>query len=141
MATWIANLRGRSLVARGVLLGLVVLGLCAVVAPVAGFRSGWAGLWAAAAAAGFCLAGATLALVVSHLLPEPKHALYAMLLAMAARMGIPLGAAIACQLHGGALVQGGLPYYLVVFYPVTLGVETILSLPQAEQARQSSKVL
>ena len=140
MGTWFANLRNRSLPARGTFLGLVVLGLYAMVAPVAGFCSGSAGLWAAAAAAVLCLAGAGLALVLSHALREPKRALYGMLLSMAARMGVPLAVGLPCHLHGGVLAQGGLLYYLLVFYLVTLGVETLLSLPRPEQARQRSKV-
>lgn len=133
MGTWFADLRNRSLSVRGAFLGLAVLGLYVLVAPVAGLLSGWAGLAAAAAAAVFCLTGATLALVVSHLFRQPPRALAGMLLGMAARMGIPLGFGLACDLHGGALAQGGLLYYLLVFYPVTLGLETALSLPVARR--------
>jgi len=115
-----------------------VLGLYALVAPVAGFCSGSAGLWAAAAAAVLCLAGAGLALVLSHALREPKHALYGMLLGMAARMGVPLAVGLPCHLHGGALAQAGLLYYLLVFYPVTLGVETASSLPGARKPASGS---
>ncbi len=141
VATWLADLRNRSIAARGTFLGLVVLGLYALVAPVAGFFCGGpAGIWAAAAAALLCLAGAGLALVVSHALREPNHALYGMLLGMAARMGIPLGFGLVCHLQGGALAEAGLLYYLLVFYPVTLGVETALSLPRNERPASSSDV-
>ena len=119
---------------------MVVVGLYALVAPVAGFCGGAAGIWAAAAAALLCLAGAGLALVVSHALREPNHALYGMLLGMAARMGIPMGFGLLCHLQGGALAEAGLLYYLLVFYPVTLGVETALSLPSTDRSERCSKV-
>jgi len=48
---------------------------------------------------------------------------------MAARMGIPLAFALACHLRGGLLADAGLLYYLLLFYPVTLGVETAWLLP------------
>jgi len=85
---------------------------------------------AAAAAAGICLLGAVLALVVSHLLRGPKAVLYGMLMAMALRMGIPLVSALALHLQNGALAKAGVLYYFLVFYPVTLAVETVLSLPK-----------
>ena len=110
-----------------------MLGLCVPVLPVAILLRGWEGLAAAAAAAVFCLAGATIALVVSHLFRRPKQVLAGMLLGMAARMGIPLGFGLACHLHAGALAQAGLLYYLLVFYPVTLGIETVLSLPHGQK--------
>ena len=138
MGTWFANLRNQSLPARGTFLGLIVLGMYALVAPVAGYWGGSAGLWAAATAAVLCLAGAGLALVISRALHKPKHALYAMLLGMAARMGVPLAFGLACHLRGGVLAEAGLLYYLLVFYPFTLGVETLLSLPQPQRPAPDS---
>ena len=111
------------------MLGAVVIGLSAVVGPVAGLWHGRTGLRAVAVAAGVCLLGALVALVIAHGLRAPRYALYGLLLGMAARMGIPLGCGLAFHLRGGALVDAGLLYYLLVFYPVTLGVETALSLP------------
>jgi len=133
MGAWFANLSHRSLPTRGMILGLVVLGAYGLVAPVAGLLSGSAGLWTAAAAAVFCLAGAEVALLVNPLSHRPKRALLGMLLGMAARMGIPLGLGLGCHVQGGVLAQTGLLYYLLVFYPVTLGVETALSLPHGPQ--------
>ena len=140
MATWLAELRNRSIAARGAFLGLVVLGLYGLVAPVAYYCGGQTGMLAAVAAAFLCLAGATVALVVSHALREPNHALYGMLLGMAARMGIPMGFGLLCHMQGGALAEAGLLYYLLVFYPVTLGVETALSLPRSQPPVSGSPV-
>jgi hypothetical protein len=136
---WLANLSRRGPLARGMILGLAVLGTYGLVAPVAGTLSGPAGLWTAAAAAGFCLAGAAAALLISPLSRRPGRALSGMLSAMAARMGIPLGFGLACHVQGGVLAQTGLLYYLLVFYPVTLAVETALSLPRDRQSASGNR--
>ena len=51
-----------------------------------------------------------------------------MLVGMLVRMGIPLGAALLVVFRGGPLADAGFLYYLVVFYLVTLTVETFLAL-------------
>ena len=139
MISWLTNFRKRSLATRSAALGLVVVVCYAAVGPVAILVGGTAGMGAAAAAAGFCLTGAMVALVASHLLSGPKYALYGMLAGMAARMGIPLSLGLVCHFHGGALAEAGLVYYLLVFYPVTLAVETALSLPIAEPSQSGSQ--
>ena len=48
------------------------------------------------------------------------------LLGMFARMGIPLLVCIIVYLRGGRLAEAGFVYYLLVFYFVTLVVETVL---------------
>jgi len=122
-------LRNLSLAARSTILVTVAVTLYALLAPTAFFFGGVAGLWAAAAAAAMCLGGAGIALVISYLLRSPARALCGMLLGTAARMAIPLGFGLAAHLRGGPLAEAGLLYYLLVFYPVTLAVETALSLP------------
>jgi len=128
-AAWFSDLRNRSLTARSLLLGLVTLGVLTVAAPVGFVLSGPPGVWAAAAGAGLCLAGAVAALVVSDRLHRSEHALHAALLGMAARMAIPLGLGFTLYLLSRPLANAGLLYYLLVFYPVTLSVETMLSWP------------
>jgi hypothetical protein len=137
--TWLAKLRGRGLIARAGFLAIVVLGVYVLVAPVVAHLKGSSGLAAAAAAAGACLAGAVPALVASRLLRGTRHALCGMLLAMALRFAVPLGIGLGCHLSGGPLAEGGILYYLLVFYPITLGVETALSLPPAEAPGQHPK--
>jgi hypothetical protein len=129
MTTWLGNLRGRGLAARAAMLALAVLVVFVPVGPVAVCIGGCTALAAAAVAAVFCLAGATIALMASHLLRGPKHALAALLAGMTARMGIPLAFGLAIHLQGGPLAEAGLLYYLLVFYPVALAAETALSLP------------
>jgi hypothetical protein len=133
MDTWLENLRSRGLGRRALVLGLVTLAMYAVVAPVAGCLGGQAAIWAATVAAGLCLAGTGSALVASHFLRGTKRALCGMLVGTMLRMGIPLIFGLGCHLHGGFLAQAGLLYYLLVFYPVTLAVETVLSLPLVDQ--------
>jgi hypothetical protein len=108
-----------------------------LVAPVAGLLHRTGGVLAAAAAAGLCLLGAVLALAVTHRFPDPKHLGQAFLVGMLPRMGIPAGGAIALQLLGGILAEGGVLYYLLVFYPVTLAAEAWLSLPLHDGPGQS----
>jgi hypothetical protein len=63
----------------------------------------------------------------------------AMLVSMAARMGIPLVPALAIHLAGGPLANAGLLYYLLVFYPITLAVDVALSLPSTSRAGEPTR--
>ncbi len=135
-----ANLRNQSLTTRVSLLGLTVLCLYGVVSPAAGYWGGTSGLWAAAAAAALCLAGTAAALVVSHPLRGPKYVWYSLFLGTLFRTGVPLGAGLACILRGGALAEAGMLVYLLVFYPLTLVLETILSLPSGSRDRHRADI-
>ncbi len=119
-------------------MGAVVLVAAAVILPLGWAISGnrtW--LFAAAAAGGVCLLAALAALAVSEPLRRPQHTLALVLLGMLIRMGIPLGAALTVYFHGGPLANAGFLYYLVVFYPVTLTVETFLSSPGCEPKKKN----
>jgi hypothetical protein len=140
MQAWFANLRGRSLAARATLLGLAVFGLYALVAPVAVLCNGSAGLWAAATSAGLCFSGAALALMADRLFHGSNRALWSVSVGMLLRMGVPLAFALALQLTGGILAKAGLLYYLLVFYPVTLCLETALSLPLGDWDQRRTRV-
>lgn len=118
-------------------LGLAVAVAFALVGPVAWYLAGPLGLTAAAVAAGLCLVGATVALLSVHLFRGPSVAVAGVLLGMAARMVIPLGGGFVLHTHGGPLAEAGLLYYLLVFYPITLALETWLSLPETKPARCS----
>ena len=131
MAHWLATLRGRGVGTRTVVLVAVVLVVWGIVAVVAGALAGAMALAAASVAAALCLAGAVAALLSGHWLRDPKLMLHALLAGMATRMGIPLAAGLVIHLRGGLLSDAGVLYYLLLFYPVTLGVETFLSLPSA----------
>jgi hypothetical protein len=135
----ITQLRSGGLPVKGVVLVLAVLVIYGAVGPVAWSLSGSPGLAAAGLAAGVCLGGAAAALAISYIFRAPQHVLYGVLFGMAARMGLPLAAGLICWRHGGPLAEAGALYYLLIFYPITLGVETVLSLPVA--ARGASQAM
>jgi len=111
----------------------LVVSAYVLVAPVAGLLHRIGGILAAAAAAGLCLLGAVLSLAVTHRWRDPKRLGQAFLAGMVPRMGIPAGGAIGLQLLGGILAEGGVLYYLLVFYPITLAAEAWLSLPPCDR--------
>jgi hypothetical protein len=117
MAIWFFNVRNRGLASRATVLAGVAAVAAGIAAPVAWRIGGGAGVTAAAAAAGMCLAGAGVALTAAHLLRGPRNVWAALLVGMAARTGIPLIAALAVQLWGGPLAEAGLLYYVLIFYP------------------------
>lgn len=129
MRSWFATLRSRGLATRLAVLVLGVLVVYALVAPVAFSLGGPVGLCAAGLAAVLCFSGAATALPIGHVLRGPKYVLQATLLGMGIRMAIPLAFGLACHLHGGAVAEAGVLYYLLAFYPVTLAIEIALSLP------------
>jgi hypothetical protein len=137
MDRWLARLRGLGVLARGGVSALVVLAVYALVAPVAWRLSGPMGLAAAGVAAACCwfgaLSGSLVALVVGRLVQEQARVSYEFLSGMLLRMGIPLVVALGFHFSHGLLASAGLLYYLLVFYPVTLAMETALSLPPADQ--------
>jgi len=132
MKTWFARMRSRGPTTQSAVLTVAVLVLYAAVAPVAGLLSGPAGLAAAALAAGLCWAGAELALLACRRFCDPSRAWLGVLIGMLLRMGLPLLSALVIQVQGGRLAKAGLLLYLLVFYPVTLFIETALSLPSGE---------
>jgi hypothetical protein len=134
MITWLANLRGRSLAYRGAVLAVATMLALLAIGPVADHYGGLVGLTAATIAALLCATGAGLALVVVDRFRRPQEMLTALLAGTLIRMGVPLAAALAAQLSGALSPQAGLLYYLFAFYPVTLAVGTILSLPARPQA-------
>ncbi len=141
MASWPTTLRRQGVGTRTAVLAAAVLAVWAVAATLAAVFSGPMALAAATVAAGLCLGGALGALVASHWLREPKYMLHMVLVGMALRMGLPLATGLALHFGGGPLAGAGMLYYLLVFYPVTLGIETFLSLPQtAAQPKTGAKI-
>ena len=128
-SSWLRELPNRGIAVQVAALMGVTLAVLAMAGSVALVLGGGTALAAAVVAAGACLAGAVAALIASHALAGASLALAALLTGMAARLGIPLALGLAIHLHGGPLAEAGLLYYLLLFYPVTLGVETLLSLP------------
>lgn len=128
MKSWFAKLRGCGLAVQSALLDLCVLAAYGLVAPIAHWRGGLAGMVAAGVAAALCWLGAQTALVLARRFQGPDDAWKGMLLGMLPRMGIPFVLGVVGQLSSATLAEAGLLVYLVVFYPVTLWAETIVCL-------------
>jgi hypothetical protein len=140
MRRWFSSLQRAGLgIQSAVLVGAMLLAY-ALVAPVAGSLNGAVGLAAAAVAAGLCLVGAGSALFVCRLFRGQRHALHAVWIGMLLRMGVPLFSALFLQFQAGPLAKAGLLIYLIVFYPVALWVETLLTLPSDERPSRDGGV-
>lgn len=110
-------------------LGIAVTAVLAIAGPIAAWLGGSNALAAAAAAAMVCGAGAVAALLVARWLRAPQYLLAALSVGMGLRTGIPLAVGLAVHLQGGPLAKAGFLCYLLIFYPVTLAIETFLLLP------------
>lgn len=140
MGSWLLRLRQSGFLVQSALLLAAVVVVYGAVAPVAAYLVGTDGLVAAAVAGGLCLLGAELALLLCRRYRGPKEVWKGALLAMLPRMGIPLAAALVLQLLGGTTARGGVLLLLLVFYPVTLTLETALTLPGNDEAQPASGV-
>ena len=117
-----------------ILISALLLALAAA-APVAAYLGGSEGLLAAGTAMAICLLGGISALVLDHLLGSIGLVPYNVLIGMIPRMGLPLGLCMIVYVVGGVLARSGLAYYLLLFYPLMLLVETLLVVPKMESAK------
>jgi len=124
------TLRQTSLIFRGVILAGAMLATGSIALPLVYIvLEDRVAMLAGAAAGTVCLVAGWSALGLRKILRGPEHTLAFLGLGMLFRMGMPLGAALAVYLLGGPLAGKVFLYYLIVFYPVMLAVETILTLP------------
>lgn len=107
---------------------LAALSLFAALLPVAYHTSAMNGVAALSVAAGACLVPMLLALLIADLLPGPEFAMHNLGIGMFLRMAVPMGVCVVVYATGGPLADAGMAYYLLVFYPVLLTVETGLLL-------------
>jgi hypothetical protein len=106
------------------LIAAATFGCWTVAAPAAYLLSGQIGLLAAGTAAVCCYLGAIGALLLAHWFRGPDGLLPRVLGGMFVRMSVPLACALGVQLGHGPLADAGFVYYVLVFYLVTLAVET-----------------
>lgn len=125
-ADWVALARSLSPVARAALLFSLLFLAVLISLPVAANASGWQGCAASACAALLCFAAGVAVVLVTLFASSPEHVAYFVVLGMFFRMGIPLVACLAIYVRGGWLVEAGLVYYLLVYYPLALAAETWL---------------
>ena len=78
-------------------------------------------------AAAVVLVSSTLAMVISDFMRRSGQAMASVLLGMAVRMVLPLGACVLVQLNPGALSEAGFVYFVLVFYLVALPTDTVLA--------------
>ena len=109
----------------GIVAGVVV-GVWLLLAPIGYASAGTAGLISAAVAAGVSLLAAEFALAVSRLFRGPAAAMYGMVAGMLARMSVALAVAVALQRGVPWLASTAMIVDLLVFYLVTLAIETAL---------------
>jgi len=140
MLRWFANLRNRGLAGRAVVLLTAVVLVYAAAAPILVAFRGRIAMFVAAAAAIPCLLGAGLALLIAEWLRGSKHVSAIAWAPIPLRTGVPLLCGLVVHLHGGPLAEAGFLYYLLIFYPVTLTVETILSLPTGLKTAAAAEV-
>jgi hypothetical protein len=109
-------------------LGVALLGLGLVAAPLNYQRVGWSGVSAVAVAAGVCWAGGMMALAVAAWSSGPLRGLYAVLGGMMFRCLLPLATGVYLQKHSRVLAEAGVGNLILVFYLLTLVVEVWLLL-------------
>lgn len=137
MKAALLSLRRRPGWVQALALAIVTGGFAAALCPIGWRIAGPCGCQAAATAGGLCYSGAVTALMVTRLfarIPGPQAFMIGFGLSMLLRLGIPLGIGIPLHLLGGSLAEGGILYYLLVFYPITLAGETVLALPAPPEA-------
>lgn len=99
-----------------------------LIAPLAARVYGGMAWWSAGTAALVCGICATLALLISGLVRNPRSSVVAVLGGVLIRMGAPLAIGTYVTSHGGALADAGFFGMIFAFYLITLVVETLLSL-------------
>jgi hypothetical protein len=109
-------------------------------APVASRIAGHSIWGVSALAAGICWFGAMLSLVLLHVLRLRGSPVAGVLVGMLVRMTIPLSIAFMATTQEGSLAEAGLLGQLVVFYLVTLAIETCLSLALTKSVPQAALV-
>lgn len=134
-----SRLAESGLAAQSGLLGAIVAIVAVPLALVAYTISGSPGAVAAVAAGGACLLGGEAALVLCQWLAGRVDVMRALLVGMLARMTLPLILVLAMHFVAPSLTQGGLFIYVLAFYPVVLGTETIFALARLGQNSTSQR--
>jgi hypothetical protein len=116
----------------------VVLVACLLVAlialgPVGYATAGMSGVWSVVAAASTCMAAGLLAWGWTWRWEGLDPMLLRVYWAMGIRTLIPLAVCLVVYSRGGRLAEGGFVYYLLVFYCITLIVQTSMWIGRARE--------
>lgn len=139
-ANSLARTQRSSAGARGAVIVLAVAIAFAVTAPLAYLAAGDAALTAYATAAGLCLATSILAFITFECLRDRAETLVAWGVAFALRMGLPLAVVAFATTRQPPWLTTTFGVGIVVFYSLTLLVETWLTLPPTPAPRASNDV-
>ncbi len=129
-----SKLGGLSRLAQAVLVSGALLVAWLFLAPLAAWLDGSAGLGAAGVGAAVCWLGAIVALLFTALLRGAGSFLPRLLMGMMARTMLPLLLGTLLHVRVGWLAAAGMIYYLLVFYMVSLTIETMLLLAENPSA-------
>jgi hypothetical protein len=124
-------LRNLGLLTLAVFVTLIVAGW------IACSRHGIAGLEAVLVAAGTCWISSVAALYLTEKLRLAGHIIPGVFAGMLLRLALPLATGIFLSEWGGALADAGVFGFIVVFYLVTLAVETALSVRLIQQQQRT----
>ncbi len=127
------KLAGLGLVAQSAVIGCALLVVWLLLAPLAIGVSGTFGLQAALLAALCCWLGAQFSLLIAALIRGGASLLQRILLGLVARAMFPLVVGTALHIRNPELATAGLIFYVLVFYMVTLAVDTALLIAQVPQ--------
>jgi hypothetical protein len=129
------------LAAQMALLAALVVAVSLLLAPCGYALRGEAGLISVGVAAGIALVAAELALIGGWMCTGPAAVMYGMLVGMSARMIVALLVGVPLQLGVRPLAEGAMILFLVVFYLLTLAVETVLLVARIRPATVQPKVM
>jgi hypothetical protein len=121
----------------------ILTALVIVAIPIATLaRAHWFGSpnwFATSVAAAVCWLGATVSLVIAFRARRRGAVITGLLVSMLVRMAIPLGIATLSVFSRSALAEGGLLGQLLIFYLLTLTVETLLSVSLVKSVSDGAK--
>lgn len=112
----------------------------ALLIPIAIYLHGYTGFGAVGLAVAICSLGGCGSLVLQSVFRSHQALIYRVLLGMALRMGIPLGAVVFFFVTRGPLEEAGIVYYLLVIYLSGLLVDTCMAVsPQLRNGKTMVK--
>ncbi len=129
------------LAARCCLLTIALVLACIAATPLAFALRGTNGLLAVGVAAGVCWFGAVITLPIAALFRGPSAMMYGLALSMLGRTMLPLVLGVALHFASPMLADAGMIYYLLVFYLLTLAVETVLAVASVAHDPTSQKAI
>ncbi len=108
-------------------LTVALIGSLAVALPIGFSLQGAGGCIAAIVAAVVVLFSSLIGLLIGDWLRHGGQPMASLLVSMALRMLLPLGACVLVQLNAGLLSDAGFVYFVLAFYLIALPLDTLLA--------------